>query len=36
MALKKEGKSNDEIARIFRVSVRTVQRGLKAVETGMS
>ena len=32
MALKREGKSNEEIARIFRVSVRTVQRWLKVVE----
>lgn len=29
MALEKEGKSNDEIARIFQVSIRTVQRWLK-------
>ncbi|GAI28051.1 unnamed protein product, partial [marine sediment metagenome] len=36
MSLKKEGKDNEEIARIFRVSVRTVQRWLKAVKTGMS
>ena len=27
-----EGKSNEEISRIFRVSVRTVQRWLKVVE----
>jgi len=32
MTLKKEGKDNEEIARIFRVSVRTVQRWLKAVK----
>ena len=32
MTLKREGKSNEEIARIFRVSVRTVQRWLKVVE----
>jgi len=32
MALKKEGKSNEEIARIFQVSVRTVQRGLKVIK----
>jgi len=32
MSLKKEGKDNEEIARIFRVSVRTVQRWLKAVK----
>ena len=31
MALKKEGKSTEEIARIFQVSVRTVQRWLKVI-----
>ena len=31
LALKKEGKSNEEIARIFQVSVRTVQRWLRVV-----
>ena len=30
-SLKKEGKSTEEIARIFQVSVRTVQRWLKVV-----
>ena len=34
--LKREGKSVQEIARIFEVSPRTVQRWLKAVEAGSS
>ncbi len=32
--LKREGKSVQEIARIFEVSLRTVQRWLKAMEAG--
>jgi DNA-binding transcriptional ArsR family regulator len=34
MELKREGKSIGEIARIFELSTRTVQRWLKALETG--
>ena len=34
LELKKEGKSTAEIARIFEVSTRTVQRALKLVEDG--
>jgi len=34
MELKKEGKTIKEIARIFELSPRTVQRWLKMVEAG--